>query len=148
MRIAIGSDHGGLHLKTFLTAHLLDQGHDVYDVGTHDTASVDYPDYAQAACKALSSGEADVAVLVCGTGQGMAMSANKFAGVRAAVVSDEFSARMARAHNNADVLCLGERVVGPSLAASCVDAWLATEFEGGRHARRVAKVEGDWQEPS
>lgn len=144
MKIAIGSDHGGVNLKSFLSAHVVTAGHDVIDVGVHDTTSVDYPDIASKVCGMVHEGEVDRAILVCGTGQGMAMAANKFQGIRAAVVSEQFSARMASAHNDARVLCLGERVVGPSLAASCVDAWLTTAFEGGRHGRRVSKIEGTW----
>lgn len=145
MRLAIGADHGGVSLKDVLAAHLLTEGHDVVDVGTHDSTSVDYPDIAGTAVGLLLEGDVDRVVLVCGTGQGMAMSANKFAGVRAAVVADTFSASMASAHNNAKVLCLGERVLGKGLAMACVDAWMATTFEGGRHERRVAKIEGTWE---
>ncbi|HMV68153.1 MAG TPA: ribose 5-phosphate isomerase B [Myxococcota bacterium] len=141
MRIALGADHGGVHLKDQLIAHLLALGHELQDVGTHDTTSCDYPDKAREACALLLDGEVDRVILVCGTGQGMAMTANKVPGVRAAVVSDTFSATMAAAHNDAQVLCLGERVVGPGLAIACVDAWLTTAFEGGRHERRVAKME-------
>lgn len=143
MKIAIGSDHAGLSLKQLIAAHMLAQDHDVVDVGTHDSASCDYPDYGRKVALMVSRGEADRGVLVCGTGQGMAMTANKVPGVRAAVVSDTFSARMAAAHNDARVLCVGERVVGPGLAVACVDAWLDTDFEGGRHLRRVAKMTPD-----
>jgi len=141
MKLALGCDHGGVGLKERLAAGLLASGHDVVDLGTHDGSSVDYPDYAVRVAQMVVSGEADRGVLVCGTGQGMAMSANKVAGVRAAVVSDTFSASMAMAHNDARVLCLGARVVGPSLAEACLNAWLSTDFEGGRHARRVEKIE-------
>ncbi|MCB9662683.1 MAG: ribose 5-phosphate isomerase B [Alphaproteobacteria bacterium] len=142
MKIAVGSDHAGLSLKKLIAAHLLANDHDVVDVGTHETTSCDYPDFARRVATLVASGEVDRGVLVCGTGQGMAMTANKVPGVRAAVVSDTFSARMVAAHNDARVLCLGERVVGPGLALACVDAWVATAFEGGRHGRRVAKMEG------
>lgn len=141
MKIAVGSDHGGLSLKKIVAAHLLAHDHDVVDVGTHESASCDYPDFAHQVARMVVDGEVDRGILVCGTGQGMAMTANKVAGVRAAVVSDTFSARMAMAHNDAKVLCLGERVVGHGLALACVDAWMATTFEGGRHARRVDKME-------
>lgn len=141
MRIAVGSDHGGYRLKGDVIAHLVGLGHDVEDVGTHDGASCDYPDVAQLGCQRLLEGAIDRLVLVCGTGQGMAIAANKHAGVRAAVVADTFSASMASAHNDAAVLCLGERVLGVGLALACVDAWLNTAFEGGRHARRVEKIE-------
>jgi ribose 5-phosphate isomerase B len=140
MRLALGADHGGVHLKDQLIAHLIPQGYELQDVGTHDEKSCDYPDFAHAACDLLLAGEVERVILVCGTGQGMAMTANKVPGVRAAVVSDPFSARMAAAHNDAQVLCLGERVVGTGLALECVDAWLRTAFEGGRHERRVAKM--------
>ena len=141
MKIAIGSDHGGFRLKAEVVAHLLGLGHDVEDVGTHDGTSCDYPDVAQVACARLSIGGVDRVILVCGTGQGMAIAANKHPQIRAAVVSDTFSAAMASAHNDAAVLCLGERVLGTGLALACVDAWLGTAFEGGRHARRVEKIE-------
>jgi ribose 5-phosphate isomerase B len=142
MRLAIGSDHAGVHFKALLSEHLRGLGHDVLDVGPSDTTSVDYPDYAHKVTDALVAGTVDRGVLICGTGQGMAMAANKVPGVRAAVVSDAFSAAMAMQHNDARVLCLGERVVGPGLAMSLLDAWLGATFEGGRHARRVGKIEG------
>lgn len=141
MKIAVGSDHAGLSLKRYLAEHLRAGGHEVVDLGTHDTASCDYPDFAHAVARAVVAGEAERGLLVCGTGQGMAMAANKVPGVRAAVVSDTFSARMATLHNDARVLCLGERVVGPGLAVACLDAWLDAAFEGGRHGRRVEKIE-------
>lgn len=141
MRIAIGSDHAGLSLKTQLVEHLKRLGHEVVDVGTNGPESVDYPDFGKEVAHRVADGRAERGVLVCGTGQGMAMAANKVPGVRAAVVSDTFSARMAAAHNDARVLCMGERVVGVGLAQDLVDAWLATDFEGGRHARRVGKIE-------
>lgn len=142
MRIALGNDHGGTELKAAIAAHLRELGHEVDDLGTNGSESVDYPDYAKLVAGRVVEGQADRGILVCGTGQGMAMAANKVAGVRAAVVSDVFSSRMASAHNDAKVLCLGQRVVGPGLALACVDAWLETAFEGGRHARRVGKIEG------
>jgi len=142
MRLAIGSDHAGVTFKALLAEHLRGLGHDVLDVGPSDTTSVDYPDFAHRVTDALTGGKVDRGVLICGTGQGMAMSANKVPGVRAAVVSDTFSAAMAMQHNDARVLCIGERVVGPGLAMSLLDAWLGASFEGGRHARRVGKIEG------
>ncbi len=142
MRLAIGSDHAGVHLKSLLADHMRGLGHDVVDVGPGDTSSVDYPDYAHKVTDLLVAGEVERGVLICGTGQGMAMSANKVPGVRAAVVADTFSAEMAMLHNDARVLCIGERVVGPGLAMSLLDAWLGATFEGGRHARRVGKMEG------
>lgn len=139
MKIAIGADHGGVELKAAIAARLRERGHDVVDVGTDGPASVDYPDFAHAVVAQLD-GDAERGILVCGTGQGMAMSVNKHPGHRAGVVSDTFSARMIREHNNADVLCLGARVVGPGLALDLVDAFLDAEFEGGRHSRRVDKI--------
>ncbi|TNE92031.1 MAG: ribose 5-phosphate isomerase B [Deltaproteobacteria bacterium] len=141
MRIAIASDHGGLNHKAAIASHLRERGFEVTDLGPESGESVDYPDYAHALCTRLLDGEFDRGVLVCGTGQGMAMSANKHAGLRAAVVSDVFSARMATLHNDAQVLCVGERVVGPGLVLDLVDAWVDAEFEGGRHARRVGKID-------
>jgi ribose 5-phosphate isomerase B len=141
MRIVLGADHGGRRLKDELVGHLLALGHDVVDVGTHNDDSVDYPDFAHVGATQVRDGDADRGLLVCGTGQGMAIAANKVGGVRAAVVSDTFSAAMATEHNDARVLCLGERVVGAGLARACVDAWLGATFAGGRHARRVAKIE-------
>lgn len=140
MRFAIGCDHAGLSLKNQLLHRLRELGHDVHDYGTHGTDSVDYPDYAGLVARAVASGEADQGVLICGTGVGMAISANKVAGVRAAVVSDTFSARATRQHNDANVLCMGERVVGPGLALDILDAWLGASFEGGRHQRRIDKI--------
>mgnify|MGYP000329903912 CR=1 FL=1 len=142
MRLAIGSDHAGVGLKAQVRSHLEALGHDVTDVGPHDTTSVDYPDYAHQVTGLLAEGGVDRGILICGTGQGMAMSANKAPGIRAAVVADTFSAAMAMQHNDARVLCFGERIVGPGLALALVDAWLGAEFEGGRHARRVGKIEG------
>ncbi len=141
MRIAIGSDHAGFQLKEKVAAHLRKRGHDVVDHGTDSTASVDYPDFAAAVARDVASGGAERGVVVCGTGQGSAMAANTVRGVRAAVVGDTFSAEMAMAHNDARVLCLGERVTGAGLALACVDAWLAAAFEGGRHVNRVAKID-------
>jgi ribose 5-phosphate isomerase B len=140
MRIALGADHGGVDLKNEIKDHLTRLGHDIVDVGTDGHGSVDYPDYAHQVARLVATLEVDRGVLCCGTGQGMAMSVNKHEGVRAAVVSDTFSAVMAMQHNDARVLCLGARVVGPGLALRCVDAWLAGEFEGGRHQRRVSKI--------
>ncbi len=140
MRIAIGADHAGYALKEVLIAHLREQGVEVMDFGTHGTDSVDYPDYARAVAEAVARGEADYGVLICGTGVGMAITANKVPGIRAAAVSDVYSAKMSRAHNDANILCLGGRVVGPGLAIEILEAWLHTPFEGGRHARRLEKI--------
>lgn len=142
MRIAIGCDHAGLALKAEIVGALESWGHDVADVGTHTGDSVDYPDFAHQVAGRVARGEVALGVLVCGTGQGMAMSANRHEGVRAAVVGDVFSAGMTRRHNDCNVLCLGARVTGGGLALQCVEAWLSAEFEGGRHARRVGKIQG------
>ncbi len=140
MRILTGSDHGGLSLKKLLVERLRAQGHEVVDVGTDTTTSCDYPDFAVPVARGVAAGEADFGLLVCGTGQGMAMTANRVPGVRAAVVGDTFTAKATRQHNDANVLCLGERVVGPGLAAEILDQFLATAFEGGRHIGRIAKI--------
>jgi ribose 5-phosphate isomerase B len=141
MRLVIASDHAGLALKNQLLEKLrADNLHTVDDLGTYTLASVDYPDFAVLVAKAVSSGQADRGILVCGTGQGMAMTANRIAGVRAAVVGDCFTAKATREHNNANVLCLGERVTGVGLALEILDLFLKTDFAGGRHAGRVAKI--------
>ena len=140
MKLAIGCDHGGLNIKAVLTAELTKAGHLVEDLGTYTADSVDYPEIAKLVADQVASGASDLGILVCGTGQGMAMSANKVAGVRAAVVTDVFSARMAREHNNANILCLGERVVGAGLGIDLLNAWLNASFEGGRHDRRVGEI--------
>lgn len=141
MNLAIAADHAGFELKNQLVEYLRDQGHEVADLGTDSAESVDYPDYARAVGEQLRSGAAELAILVCGTGLGMAMTANKITGVRAASVSDTFSAKMCRAHNDANVLAIGSRVVGLGLAKELVDAYLTTPFDGDRHARRVALIE-------
>lgn len=140
MRLAVGSDHAGFHLKRALIARLQEHGHEVDDLGTHDGQACDYPDVAVAVGRKVSTGEAELGLLVCGTGVGMSIAANKVPGVRAAVVSDTFSARASREHNDANVLCLGERVVGPGLARDILDNWLNACFEGGRHLGRVRKI--------
>ncbi len=140
MRIAIAGDHASPQLKARLVAFLEAHGHTVEDLGPDSTASVDYPDYALKVTAEVLAGRADSGVLICGTGIGMSLAANKVAGIRAAVATDPYMARLARAHNHANVLCLGARVVGDGLAEEIVDAWLQTPFEGGRHARRVDKI--------
>lgn len=141
MKLCIGSDHAGLSLKAAIVAQLTARGHEVTDLGTHTAESCDYPVFAKAVAKGVADGTYARGVLVCGTGQGMAMTANRVPGVRAAVLADTFSARMTAAHNDCNVLCLGARVVGEGLALDLVDAWMATAFEGGRHARRVEMIE-------
>lgn len=140
MRLAIGSDHAGRALRLLIGKYLRDNNYEVFDVGTEKGDSVDYPHYAERVASQVASGEADLGVLVCGTGIGMSMAANKVPGVRAALCTDEFMATMARAHNRANVLCLGERIVGEGLAMSIVQAFLNGRFEGGRHARRVEQL--------
>lgn len=137
MRVALGADHGGYELKEVILKHLEAQGLKVRDFGTYSADAVDYPKYGFAVGNAIIKGEADLGIIICGTGQGIAMSANKIAGIRAAVCSETFSARMAREHNNANVLALGARVIGAGLALDIVDVFLKTEFSGGRHTRRI-----------
>jgi ribose 5-phosphate isomerase B len=138
--LIVGSDHAGLELKRELAGVAAQLGYEVVDVGTHSTGSTDYPDYAHEVANAVRRGEG-VGLLVCGTGIGMSMAANRHRGVRAAVCGDVFSALMARQHNDANVLCIGGRVVGPGLATEILKAFLSASFEGGRHARRVEKIE-------
>ena len=142
MRLYVGSDHAGVELREALAVVATEAGWEIaasFGPARADTRA-DYPDVARALCGALSADEGAFGLLVCGTGQGMAMTANRQAGVRAAVCADTFSAQMARAHNDAQVLCLGQRVVGVGLAEQILRAFLAGSFEGGRHARRVAKI--------
>lgn len=138
--IALGADHGGYALKEELKKHLDERGIPYKDYGTHSDASCDYPDYAAAVCGAVTAGEHELAILCCGTGVGMSMAANKIRGIRACCCSDAFSAEFTRRHNNANVLCLGGRVVGGGLACALADVFLDTPFEGGRHQRRVDKI--------
>jgi ribose 5-phosphate isomerase B len=138
--IALGADHAGFSLKEVVKAWLERQGHEVLDLGTHTADSVDYPDFASAVTDALLAGEAERGILVCGTGIGMAMAANKAPGVRAAACVDAFTAQMAREHNDANVLTLGARIVGAETAIEIVRVWLETAFAGDRHVRRLAKV--------
>ena len=139
--IVIGSDHGGYELKEFLKTHLAEKGIDYIDIGC-EGESCDYPDYAKEAAKRIMIGECEKGILCCGTGIGISIAANKCPGIRAALVSEPVSACLAKEHNNANILCLGGRVTGNALAAACVDAWLEAEFQGGRHAVRVNKIEG------
>ena len=141
MKIAVGSDHAGYDAKVRLMDRLEARGVTIEDVGTDSLVSVDYPDFAFEVGSRVASGACDLGLLVCGSGIGMAIAANKIAGVRAATCVDPYSAAMARRHNDANVLCMGERVVGQGLARAVLEAFLAAEFEGGRHARRVGKIE-------
>jgi ribose 5-phosphate isomerase B len=138
--IALGADHAGWELKEEIKAWLLERNVELLDFGTHSPDSVDYPDYAAQVGEAVAAGKAERGVLVCGTGIGMAMAANKVPGVRAAFCPDLFTARMSREHNDANVLALGGRLTGRELALEIVEMWLRAEFQGGRHARRVGKV--------
>ena len=139
-KIAVASDHGGYELKLEILKHLKERGAEYEDFGCDSTLSVDYPDFCIPACKAVLEGRCSRAVLICGTGIGMSMCANKIHGIRAALCSDTFSARMTRMHNDANALCMGARVIGAGLACDIVDLFLDTEFEGGRHITRINKV--------
>ena len=138
--IAVGSDHGGLELKDAILAVLAARGLDVDDYGTDNGDSVDYPDFAEKVAAAVSRGDVELGILVCGTGIGMSIVANKFPGVRAALATDEFMAQMAREHNNANVLVLGGRVLDKDLAVKMVNVWLDSTYEAGRHQRRLDKI--------
>ena len=137
MKIAFGCDHGGLSLKAEVVKLLLELGHVVADQGCHSDESVDYPDFARAVCAQVQNGSCERGILICGTGVGMSMAANRFEGIRAALGNELFTARMSREHNDANVLCLGARVIGPGLAGEIVRTWISTEFAGGRHQRRI-----------
>lgn len=137
MKIALGSDHGGFSLKEVIVPFLKELGHEVLDMGCHDEQSVDYPTFAEKVCGQVTENTADFGILICGTGIGMSMAANKHDGIRAALCSEQYTAAMSREHNDANVLCLGERVTGPGVASEIVRTWLATPFSGGRHLRRI-----------
>ncbi len=137
MRLILGSDHGGLALKNAIKEHLTELGHETNDVGTHTEQSVDYPDFGRQVAQLVAAGEGERGIIVCGTGIGISIAANKVRGIRAALCTDPYMARMARLHNNANILALGGRVIGPGLALEIVDSFLAHEFEGGRHQRRL-----------
>lgn len=139
--VYIASDHAGFHLKDFLAEYLVGKGHEVHDLGPASDAGCDYPDNARLVTDALLQREDALGILICGTGIGMSMAANRVHGIRAALATCEFHARACRAHNNANILCLGERVTGQGLAADLADIFLSTPFEGGRHLRRVQKFD-------
>lgn len=141
MKIAIGSDHAAIELRHIIVDHLKSRGMDVLDKGAFSKKRTHYPIYAQVVGKAVVSGEADRGILICGTGVGMGISANKIPGIRAATVSDTYSARMSREHNDGNILTFGARVVGPDLAKDIVDAWLNAEYQGGRHQLRVDRIQ-------
>ncbi|MDH6363985.1 ribose 5-phosphate isomerase B [Enterococcus sp. PF1-24] len=141
MKLAIACDHGGFEMKEALVKHLTAGGYEVTDFGIENPAQgVDYPDYAAKVCQAVTAKEVASGILICGTGIGMSMAANKFKGIRAAVVGDVFSAQATKEHNNANVICLGQRVLGEGLAEMIVDTWLTAEFQGGRHQNRIDKI--------
>ncbi|MHC4549694.1 MAG: ribose 5-phosphate isomerase B [Planctomycetota bacterium] len=140
MRIAVGSDHAGFAMKESIAQRMREQGHEVVDCGCHGETSVDYPDYGAAVAHKVSRQECERGILVCGTGIGIGMAANKIPGVRAATVHDRFTAAMSREHNDANVLCLGARVLDPRHAVELAEYWLTVSFGGGRHTGRVAKI--------
>ena len=139
--IFVASDHAGFDLKAELTACLASAGHDVQDLGTHSTDSCDYPVYADKVCAAVLADESALGILICGSGIGMSIAANRHKGIRAALCTSEFQARFTRRHNNANVLCLAERVIGKGVALEITRIFLTEDFEGGRHARRVAMLD-------
>ena len=140
MKIAIACDHGGYALKEAVKAHLTEKGYEAVDFGTNSTDSCDYPDYAAPAAKAVASGECEKGIVICTTGIGVSIVANKVKGIRCALCSDPLSAEMTRRHNDTNMLAMGAGIIGQNLAMDIVDTWLATEFEGGRHQRRVDKI--------
>ncbi len=142
-RIAIASDHGGFNIKNILSEYLVQKGHKIDDLGTYSSDSVDYPDFAHTIAERIANGIDKRAILICGTGIGMSITANRYPGVRAALGTDIYSARMSRLHNDSNVLVLGGRIVGSELATEIVSTWLSTEFEGGRHNRRIEKIDHD-----
>jgi len=141
MRVVLSSDHADIELRQAIAKHIAAKGYDVSDIGPMTSESTHYPKHGQAAAQAIANGEADLGVILCGTGQGIMMAANKVKGIRCGVCSDTFSARMIREHNDANMLSIGARVIGAGLAMDIVDAFLDAEFEGGRHATRVDMIE-------
>lgn len=141
MKIIIGNDHAGVEFKQTILKHLESQGHEVVNVGTDTLDSVDYPDIAKEVAKKVLEEEGNFGVIICGTGIGISIAANKVEGIRAALCHNEFTARLSRLHNNANIVSLGARVIGDELGKAIVDTFISTEFEGGRHARRVGKIE-------
>ena len=140
MKIAVACDHGGFRLKNVLIEEMKKLGYEVKDYGTYSEDSCDYPDYASQAAKAVASGECEKGVVVCGTGIGVSITANKVKGIRCALVHDVFSAKATRAHNDTNMLAMGQRVIGEGLALEILHAWLETEYEGGRHDKRIEKM--------
>lgn len=140
MRVSIGSDHAGLALKAEVTKLLQSLGLEIFDRGPFNEGAVDYPDFAELVCRDITKGTADKGILICGTGIGMSIAANKHPGIRAALCHDTFSARATREHNDSNILCLGQRVVGVGLALDIVSAWVGTDFVGGKHKARLDKI--------
>jgi ribose 5-phosphate isomerase B len=140
MKIAVGSDHRGVRIKGQILSQLAELGHEGIDAGPSENESVDYPDFATKVAKAVSSGDVDRGILICGTGMGMAITANKFPGVRAVTCHDDVTAEMSRRHNDANIMCLSADMLGDRLLGRIVDLWMRTEFEGGRHQRRIEKI--------
>ena len=141
MKFYIANDHAGINIVKEVIKMLEDRGNEVEHIGAYDSQRVDYPDFAHNLCQKVNSHESSFGILICGTGIGMSLAANKHRGIRAALVHDSYTAQMARAHNDANVLCFGERVVGLGVVESIIDTWIKTPFEGGRHASRVEKIE-------
>lgn len=140
MKIVLACDHGGFQLKEAVKEHLIKKGYNITDIGVYDNAPADYPDYGQKAAEMVANSEADRGIIFCGTGIGISIAANKVRGIRCALCTNEYMARMSRLHNNANMLALGGRVLGEGAAEDIVDVWLAAEFEGGRHENRVNKL--------
>ncbi|MBE3570250.1 MAG: ribose 5-phosphate isomerase B [Bacillales bacterium] len=140
MKVAIASDHGGIHIRAEIKKLMEELGIDYEDFGCECETSVDYPDYALPVAEKVANGEFDRAILICGTGVGMSISANKVKGIRCALVHDVYTAKLTRKHNDSNILAMGERVIGPGLAREIAKVWLTTEFEGGRHERRIGKI--------
>lgn len=137
VKVAIGCDHGGIELKKTVVSVLQDLGHEIDDQGCNSSESVDYPNFAKSVSNQVKEGTCDCGILICGTGIGMSMVANRITGIRAALCNEMFSAKMSREHNDANILCLGARVIGPGLAAEIVRTWMTSDFAGGRHQRRI-----------
>ena len=140
MRIAMAADHAGYHLKELIKRELVKRGHEVEDLGTHSSQSTDYPDFARKAAEAVASGAYPRGIVICGTGIGVSIVANKVPGIRAALCNDLYSAQLAREHNDANILALGSRIVGPGLAFKIVETFIGTEYSGGRHGARLEKI--------
>ncbi len=143
MKIAIGNDHVGLDLKPYIVEYLKELGHEIYDFGTNSSDRTDYPIYGLKVAKSVARGDCDSGILICGTGVGISIAANKVKGIRAVVCSEPYSARLSREHNNTNILAFGSRVIGSELAKMIVKEWLEADFEGGRHADRVAMLDNE-----